>query len=152
MAEWAGSRKVMSRTEREKNGPTPDESRESVKNEHGRIVVRLQDELDRMIKLFSWAREAAENDLMGGMGYKKLTITDKDLKKLKELATMCDSIVSAKIRFDKAAKSMADTMTPAEEKAAVVAYLKAAEVQDRADILNRIKDWENKRGNPSSLS
>ncbi len=130
----------------------PEEARLKVKAEHERIVVRLQDELDKMIKLFSWAREATENDLMGGLGYKKLTVTDKDLKKLKELSNMCDSIVSAKIRFDKAAKSMADTMTPAEEKAAVIAYIKAAEVVDRADILHRIKDWENKRGLPSSLS
>jgi hypothetical protein len=117
-----------------------------------RIVVRMQDELDKMIKLFSWAREATENEMTEGLGYKKLCVTDKDMKKLKELAAMCDSLVGAKIRFDKAAKSMADTMTQVEEKAAVVAYLKSCESQDRAEVISTIKAWEATRGNSDATS
>lgn len=128
----------------------PEELRAKAKHQQERIVVRLQDELDKMIKLLAWARECFETEMMAGMGYKKLTITEKDVKKLKELAGIVDSVVGAKIRFDKAAKSMADTMTPAEEKAAVVAYLKACEAQDRADIIMRIKNWEATRGLPNS--
>lgn len=117
-----------------------------------RIVVRMQDELDRMIKLFSWARECMENELYtGGLSPgRKLALTDKDLKKLKELSMMCENLVGAKVRFDKASKAMADTMSPAEEKAAVIAYIKACDYQDRADIIRRIKDWEVARANPSS--
>lgn len=128
----------------------PEELRAKVRIEQERIVVRIQDELDRMIKLFSYARECMENELTDGMGYKKLAITDKDLKRMGELAKMCDTIVASKIRFDKAAKQMADTMTPAEEKAAVIAYIKSAEPQDRADIIHRIKDWEAKRAGAST--
>lgn len=127
----------------------PEEKREKAKASHEHMVTRLQDELDRMIKLLSHAREATENELFEGLGYKKLALTDKDLKKLNGLADLAKSVVDTKVKFDKAMKAMADRMTPAEEKAAVVAYLKACEAQDRADIINRIKDWEAKRGNPS---
>lgn len=128
---------------------TPDELRASEKGRHEHMVVRLQDELDRMIKLLSHAREATENELFEGLGYKKLALTDKDLKKLNGLADLAKSVVDTKVKFDKSMKAMADRMTPAEEKAAVVAYIKACDAQDRADIINRIKDWEAKRGNPN---
>ena len=125
-----------------------DAARAKAKAEANRIVVRMQDELDKMIKLFSRTREAIENELMSGLGYAGHGVTDKDMKKLSTLSTMCDHLVSAKIRFDKAAKQMADTMTPGEEKAAVIAFIKSCEKQDRADIISRIKDWEAKRGHP----
>lgn len=124
---------------------TPEQHREQAKKRLAHAVVRLQDELDKMIKLFSAAREAVENEMMEGMGYKKLALTDKDMKKLVGLADLASSVVSTKIRFDKASRQMADTMTPEEERKAVISYLKAAEPRDREYVLTQVKEWQDRR-------
>lgn len=123
------------------------DNKDAVLEEQKRIVVRMQDELDKMIKLFSWARECVENELTEGMGFKKIGLPDKAMKKLKELAAMCNEVVGAKIRYDKAAKQMADTMTPEEERYAVIQYLKSASVEDRKYVIRKVTDWMNTRLN-----
>lgn len=105
-------------------------------------VTRLGDELDKLIKLITWARECLDNELMGGMGHKKLGIGDKDIRKIKDLAATMNSAVEAKIRFDKAQKQLADTMTPEEEFDAVVAYIKSL---DHATML-RLTQRTRRRG------
>jgi tRNA G18 (ribose-2'-O)-methylase SpoU len=124
--------------------PEPDVpvKRERALAETERMVKRLGDELDEMIKMFSWGRECLKNELTEGMGYKKMALSDKDLKKMKELAEMMNTVVSAKIRFDKASKAMADTMSPAEEQSAVVAYLKSVDPDIRAQIIHHVKQWQ----------
>lgn len=122
-----------------------EELRENAKADQEHLVTRLQDELDRMIKMFAHAREAVNNEMMDGLGYKKMGLSEKDMKKLVSLADLAASVVATKIRFDKALKDMANRMTPAEEKAAVIAYIKSCEAQDRGEIIRTIKDWEAKR-------
>lgn len=107
--------------------PAPKEpdhdARESAKKDMELLLVRIQDELDALIKLHVFMREALEAEIFSGMGYKKLGANEKDIKKLKELTMSMDSLVSCKIRWDKAAKSIAANMTPHEEMDAVVAYI-----------------------------
>jgi hypothetical protein len=123
----------------------PDVKRERVKADTVRMVVRMADELDEMLKLANWARTALFNELTDGMGYTKVGISDKGIKKLGELAKIFSSMTSAKIQFDKAQKAMADSMSPREEQEAVVAYLKAVEPQVRADIISTIKQWQDRK-------
>lgn len=115
-------------------------SAEKVRIQQAHIVVRLGDELDRLIKIGSWLREKLEEDLQMAIG---AGVPKDGIKLYKELATTIESVVSAKVRFDKAAKQMADNMTPAEERKAVITYLKACAAEDRKEILRDVKDWEN---------
>ncbi len=118
--------------------------------DHERIVTRMADELDAMIKMASWARECLFNELTDGLGYKKMGISDKGVKKMAEVAKMMETLTGAKIRFDKAAKAMADTMSPKEEMDAVIAYLKSVEPQVRSDILTNIKNWQDRASNAAA--
>ena len=120
-----------------------DTLREDVRAQENWRVRRLGDELDQLIKLVSWARESLQNELYEGMGYKKLGISEKDLRRLKDLTTTVNSAVEAKIRYDKAQKGLADTMTPEEERAAVIAYVKSLEPEEYTELLGQIK-----RGRP----
>jgi hypothetical protein len=103
-------------------------------------VVRIQDELDRLIKMHVWMREALENEIMEGMGYKQLSASEKDIKKLKELTMSMDALVSTKIRWDKAAKQMAATMTRKEELDAVYLFIRSATDDERNALRDRLHD------------
>lgn len=105
-----------------------------------RLVVRLQDELDRLIKLYVFAREALETELYSGMGYKKLALNEKDVKKLKELTIGLNSLTETKIKWDKAQKQLAATMTPQEEFEAVITYILALDPEKQHRMRDRLND------------
>lgn len=123
------------------NGKAPDELRETAKARSKHLVQRLQDELDEMIKIAAHMREAYNNELMDGLGYKKLGVSADMVRKGKELATMFDTLTSAKIRFDKSLKQLAETMTPEEETAAVKTYIRSLNTVDRANLMRDIREW-----------
>ncbi len=102
-------------------------------------VTRLGDELDKLLKLITWARECIENELTEGMGTKKMGLTDKDIRKIKDLSATMNSAVEAKIRFDKAQKQLAESMTPEEEFAAVAAYIKTLDRGQKQCLLNQVR-------------
>ena len=118
-------------------------SAEKVRIQQEHIVVRLGDELDRLIKIGAWLRERLENELGETIGK---GLPRDGIKMYKELATTIESVVSAKVRFDAAAKKMADNMTPAEERKAVITYIKACNPEDRKEIIRDVKRWELERG------
>lgn len=113
------------------------------------VVVRLGDELDRLIKIGAFLREKLEQDIQLQIGK---GLPRDGIKSYKELATTIESVVSAKVRFDKAAKQMADTMTPAEERKAVIQYLKACNRDDRKEILDELAEWIERRPSPGRPS
>lgn len=131
MSEWAHA---MSRVRE----PEVSELREEVRKEESWRVRRLGDELDQLIKLVSWARESLQNELMDGLGYKKLGMSDTDLRKLKDLTATVNSAVESKIRYDKAQKGLAESMTPEEERAAVIAYVKSLEPDDYTELMSHL--------------
>ena len=115
-----------------------EESRERAREDLARSVVRLEDELERLVKLVAMAREAVETEMHDGMGYKRLSITEKDLRKLKDLTVTFNSAVDCKIRYDKAKKHLAGLMTPEEEMAAVITYIVTLPVERRTDLRDRL--------------
>jgi hypothetical protein len=115
---------------------------EQALHRHKVTVVRLQDELDSLIKIFSHMREAFENEMMSGMGYKKLALTDNQVKQGAALSKMMTEMVTCKIRWDKAAKQMADSMTPEEEHEAVMKYIKTLSPEDQRRVVASIKAWQ----------
>lgn len=124
-----------------------DPERAWAKQEH--IVVRLGDELDRLLKLGKWLRECLENSLYDGLGYKQMAIPKGAVQQYKDLATTMDSVVKTKIAFDKAAKILAENMTPDEEMKAVIKYLKATSPDVRKAVFKEIRDWAERK--PSEL-
>lgn len=129
--------------------PTLEEAKDKVRAEVNYRSARLGDELDKLIKLITWARECLDNELMSGLGHKKMGISDKDVLKIKNLAATMNSAVEAKIRYDKAQKQLAESMTPEEEYQAVVSYIKSLtpEIgQKLRDATRRVGGWN---GHPS---
>lgn len=118
---------------------------EKALKKHNISVVRLQDELDHLIKIFSHMRECFENEMMDGLGYKKLALTAKQIGQGGELAKMMTAVVAAKIRFDKAAKQMADSMTPEEERNACLKYVQSLEPAERQTWLHNLREWMERR-------
>lgn len=106
------------------------------------MIVRLENELDNMIKMFAWAREALEREMLSGLSPGKHGLHDTITKKLKELTIGMNSMVESKIRYDRAKKELAKNMTPEEEMAAVVAYIVNLSNEDK----NRLRDKLNDRG------
>ena len=113
--------------------------RNQVRREESFRIQRLGDELDQLIKLVSWARESLQNELYSGMGYRKEALVESDLRKLKDLTTTVNSAVEAKIKWDKAQKSLAEAMTPEEERSAVIAYIKSLDLEKYKELMGRVK-------------
>jgi hypothetical protein len=118
----------------------PDELRAIRRKEMEKAVIRLQDELDRLIKMYAFLREALENEIYSGLGYKQLTASEKDVKKLKELTVGMNSLVETKIKYDKAQKQMAASMTLAEELDAVFKFIMTLGYVDRNNLRRRLSD------------
>ncbi len=108
---------------------------------HKLSVVRIQDELENLIKIFGHMRECFQNDMMDGLGFKKLTVTDKQLHQAEQLAKIMTNVVAAKIRYEKAAKTLADAMTPEEERKACLDYVKALSTEERKTWLSNLRRW-----------
>jgi hypothetical protein len=127
------------------DGVTP----ELVEDKYRTLVTRLSEELEYMIKMAAFQRKALENELFTGMGYKQLGVSEKDLKKMKVMTEIMDQVVATKVRFDKAQKLLSENLTPAEERAAVMAFIKAQTPTDRWNILLQIKRWQD--GTPEEI-
>lgn len=130
------------------SGLPPGELKELAIDKHEHMVKRIGDELDRMIKMAAFMREALQNEMFSGLGYKQMGVSEKDLKKMKEAAAIFDTLTSAKIRYDKSMKQLTDSMTPAEERAAVITYIKAQNFEDRKYILQEVHRWQDARREP----
>src|SRR6476469_7271833 len=100
-------------------------------------LARLENELDALINMFAWARKSLENELQSGLGSKQMALTEKDTKKLKELALGMSTAIESKIRWDKAKRDLAKNMTPQEEMAAVIAYIVNLKDEDKQQLRNR---------------
>lgn len=106
-------------------------------------VVRLEDELERMIKLVSMQRTALENQLFGGLAYKQQAADASGIRMLKDLTAAYNSLTDSKVRLEKTAKDRASKMTPDEEKEAVITYLKALPAGERTSLIQRVVIWHN---------
>lgn len=110
-------------------------------------TIRIEGELDSLIRIFIWAREALENEMMDGLGHSKKGLNEAFTKKLKELTQGMNSVVECKIRYDRSRKDMAKNMTPEEERASVIAYIESLKKEDRdllAEALIRRGIWKSR--------
>lgn len=105
------------------------------------VVTRIQDEMDRMIKIFAHMRECLENDLNTGFSGQGRAVLDKQIKQGLELAGMMQKVVDAKIRFEKSSKLLAESMTPEEELNACTTYIQSLDNITRKNWMARMKAW-----------
>lgn len=102
------------------------------------LVVRLETELDNLIKMFAWARETLETEMLSGLTPGKHGLHESLVKKLKELTIGMNSVVESKIKYDRAKRAMAKDMTPEEEMAAVIEYICALVPEKKSELRNRL--------------
>ncbi len=103
------------------------------------MIVRLENELDDLIRMFAFARKALENEMQSGITPGKHGLREDITKKLKELTIGMSSMVECKIRYDKAKKQLAKDMTPEEEMAAVVAYIANLSSEEWIKLRDKVK-------------
>lgn len=104
------------------------------------MIIRLEKELDALINMFAFARQSLENELQSGLGAKQLSLTERDAKKLKELAQGMSTAVECKIRWDRAKKELAKNMSPQEEMSAVVAYIVNLSTDEQTNLRHQLND------------
>ena len=100
--------------------------------------VKLGDELEKMLKLLTWSREKLEESITKTVGMGNNGFAEADARKLRLLATALNDTMACKIKYDKASKEFADTMTKEDERNAVIAYLKSLEQQELKKVLNAL--------------
>lgn len=101
------------------------------------VITKLKDELDKAIELVVRTRESMQTELAN----MKHSVLDKIyLAKVKDLTASFNSLTESKIRLDKAEKAMERDLTPAEELAAVVAFMVDLEPAKFTDVQDIIRD------------
>lgn len=101
-------------------------------------VLRLKEELNRILALVVHSRESLENELDSEFAQKKYSIDNNFLKKLKELTACYGTLTDARIRLDKSEKALEREMTPEEEEAAVREYIMEKSTDDRRLFLRNM--------------
>lgn len=124
---------------------TVDELREAVIKKFDARAVRLQDELEAMLKLLVFQREALQNQVMEGLGYKQLGIDLKTVQASKELSLAYTRLVEAQIKMNKSLKELAESATPEEEKETIRKWIRAQDNYARNDFLRHEVEWHNKQ-------
>lgn len=98
-------------------------------------VVRLKDELNKVLDLVVHSRQALENELSGGIAQKAQFIDKVFVSKLKDLSSCYNTLTDSRIRLDKAEASLEKDMTPEDEKRAVTEYVMAMNARERGIFL-----------------
>lgn len=115
---------------------TPENAKERLRL----LVTRIEQELDSMIRMFAFARESLENEMLSGLGFKQHGLQDTFPKKLKELTLGMNSLVETKIKWDKAKKQLGEQLTPEEERAACVQYILSLTDNERHLLRDALSD------------
>ncbi len=101
-------------------------------------AIRLKEELNLILELVVHSRESLNNELNSEFAQKKLSVDKPFISKLKDVSACYNSLTDARIRLDKAEKALEAEMTPAEEMAAVRAFIMALDNKERIMFLNKL--------------
>ncbi len=108
---------------------TPGASRQ-----HGRIV----EEVERCIRMLHTILDTLEAELTFAMGLKNPGLPKGCLTQMKEAVACLNSLTDSKVRLDKSAKLMADSMTSEEETEAVRSFVRGMSDKERAAFLGSL--------------
>jgi hypothetical protein len=123
----------------------------TVRNER---VMRLKDELNKILSLVVDSREALTRELeLAESPYKKEkeSITTNYLKKLRELTVMFRELTASRIALDKAERTLERDMTPADAKAAVQEFILSLPARERGLFIKRLTRLHNEHVTTTGL-
>lgn len=103
--------------------------------ERNERVIRMKDELVKVLDLVSRCRQSIEDEVSDGLAGKMKSVDVDFLRRLKELSVIFNNMTDARIRLDKAEKMLENDLTPAEEQQAVVEFIKALPTAERGTFL-----------------
>jgi hypothetical protein len=97
--------------------------------------VDLQEELESILRVLRFQREALTNKMTEGFGYKQMELSVENAKLAKELTLCYQKAVDSKVKLDKHLKDRAEEMSPAEEVASVAKYIQGLDSGLRRKLL-----------------
>jgi hypothetical protein len=105
--------------------------------------VRIEQEVERLLRMTSWLRECFEGEVSAALGTReKHSIDAKTITKWKELCACFNSLADAKVRLDKASKSLADAkMSPEQTESVVRSYIRSLAPGPRLIFLTEEVSW-----------
>lgn len=114
-------------------------------------ALRVRNELGLILELVVNIRVRLEQELADAVSAK--FINKEFVTKLKDLTACYQTLTQCQIQLNKSEKAMEDDMTPAQEKAAVMAFVKALDGSERYDVIHDLWAWhlanKNNNGRPS---
>lgn len=105
-------------------------------------VIRMKDELIKMLDLVTRCRESVEAEVSGtGLAGQMRSIDADFLKRIKELSVIFNNMTDARIRLDKAERAIENDLTPTEEYEAVRSYVRSLDAKERGQFLRVEVEW-----------
>ena len=106
-------------------------------------VIRLKEELNKILELVVTGRESLEHDLQPHGMLRERSVDKAWMGKLKDLTSCYNSLTTSRIQLDKSERSMEREMTPAEEKEAVYSFVMSLDGQERGFFLRKMINAHN---------
>lgn len=117
----------------------------------GGKAIRATEEVERLLRMTAWLRECLEVELAAEASLAKdkpAKIGGAVLDKWTQLVTAFDKLSNAMVRLEKAAKQIADDMTPEQEMEAVRAFIRALDPVKRRNFLAKETAYDVKQSTP----
>lgn len=110
------------------------------------VQIRIADEVQKNLNIAAWLRECLENQMQEAVGTReKKGVDTKTTQAWRDVVKALEALADCKIRLDKNAKQMAETMTPEEELNAVRAYIRSLDPAVANDFLHNELRWRQRR-------
>lgn len=113
-------------------------------------VIRMKDELIKMLDLVTRCRESVEREVSTGVAAEMKFVDADFLKRIKELSVIFNNMTDARIRLDKAERAIENDLTPSEEYEAVRSYVRSLDAKERGQFLRVEVEWHKSQLSPNT--
>lgn len=121
----------------------PNKTRSEVLARFATGAIDLMEELDNLLRILKFQREALVNSMTDGFGYKKMELNPGHAKLAAQLAVTYQKAVDAKVKLDKHLRDRAEELTPAEEIAGVKSFIETMDSTARRKLLISLLEFHN---------
>lgn len=121
----------------------PNKTRSEVLARFATGAIDLMEELDNLLRILKFQREALVNSMTDGFGYKKMELNPAHAKLAAQLAVTYQKAVDAKVKLDKHLRDRAEELTPAEEIAGVKTFIECMDSTARRKLLISLLEFHN---------
>lgn len=106
-------------------------------------AIDLQEELDNILRVLKFQRQALTNKMTEGFGYKQMELNPDDAKLANQLTLSYQKAVDSKVKLDKHLRERAEELTPAEELESVKRYVQNLDSTIRRKMLIELLEFHN---------